>query len=180
METEEILLDYIHHWFMIYRPELDLRKNEAERIFKEIQQELNLDEVDKQFTQEIDGKVYSIEGAREAKYSMIREYLDEVYFSPTNQVCMEVAEEREFYHATEYMKDLGFLYYEEMEMFIEVVKKSEWYKEYEDTKELLTNEEFRNKIRQLFRDRKWNNFLPVREEEPFDPTIISAYPPRKD
>ena len=67
-----------------------------------------------------------------------------------------------------------------MEMFIEVVKKSEWYKEYEDTKELLTNEEFRNKIRQLFRDRKWNNFLPVREEEPFDPTIISAYPPRKD
>ena len=115
METEEILLDYIHRWFMIYRPELDLRKNEAERIFKEIQQELNLDEVDKQFTQEIDGKVYSIEGAREAKYSMIREYLDEVYFSPTNQICMEVAEEREFYHATEYMKDLGFLYYEEME-----------------------------------------------------------------
>ncbi len=53
---------------------------------------------------------------------------------------MEVAEEREFYHTTEYMKDLGFLYYEEMEMFIEVVKKSEWFKEYEDTKELLTNE----------------------------------------
>ena len=180
METEEILLDYIHRWFMIYRPELDLRKNEAERIFKEIQQELNLDEVDKQFTQEIDGKVYSIEGAREAKYSMIREYLDEVYFSPNNQVCMEVAEDREFYHATEYMTDLGFLYLVEMEMFIEVVKKSEWYKEYEDTKELLTNKEFRNKIRQLFRDRKWNNFLPVREEEPFDPTIISAYPPRKD
>ena len=37
METEEILLDYIHRWFMIYRTELDLRKNEAERIFKEIQ-----------------------------------------------------------------------------------------------------------------------------------------------
>lgn len=180
METEEILLDYIHRWFMEYRPELDMRKNEAERIFKEIQQELKLEEVDKYFTQEIDGVVYTTEGAREVKYSMIREYLDEVYSSPTNQICMEVAEEREFYHTTEFMKDLGFLYYEEMEMFISVVKESEWYKKYEDTKELLTNEEFRNKIRQLFRDRNWNNFMPVREEEPFDPTIISAYPPRKD
>ena len=37
MEKEEMLLEYIHSWFMIYRPELDLRKNEAERIFKEIQ-----------------------------------------------------------------------------------------------------------------------------------------------
>ena len=46
MNTTEFLIRYIQNWFWIYRPELDLRGDEAERIYNEIKDIVPLDKVE--------------------------------------------------------------------------------------------------------------------------------------
>ena len=173
MNTTDFLIGYIQDWFWIYRPELDLRGDEAKRIYEEIKETVSLDKV-RVITDE-EGKVVSNE--RDEKALLVRDYLEENYPSYTNQVCAAVLEEDEFRHATAAMKEIGFFYEEEYKLLLELIKGADWYKQYQDTKELFDDEDFKERIRQMLRERRWNDNLPVPKVEPFDPTIVSAYPP---
>ena len=174
MNTTEFLIKYIQNWFWIYRPELDLRGDEAKRIYDEINEILSLDKM-KIITNE-KGEV--INNERDEKAMLVRDYLEENYTSYTNLVCAEVLEEDEFRHATAAMKEIGFFYEEEYKLLVELIKnKRDWYKQYQDTKDLFDDESFKEHIRQMLRERRWNDNLPVPKVEPFDPTIKSAYPP---
>ena len=171
--TEDFLIRYIQDWFWIYRPELDLRGDEAERIYNEINEILSLDKM-KIITNE-KGEV--INNERDEKAMLVRDYLEENYTSYTNLVCAEVLEEDEFRHATAAMKEIGFFYEEEYKLLVELIKKRDWYKQYQETKDLFDDESFKEHIRQMLRERRWNDNLPLPKVEPFDPTIKSAYPP---
>ena len=142
MNTTEFLIRYIQNWFWIYRPELDLRGDEAEKIYNEIKDIVLLDKLE----------------------------------AITNEKG-EVLEEDEVRHATAAMKEIGFFYEEEYKLLVELIKKRDWYKQYQDTKELFDDESFKEHIRQMLRERRWNDNLLVPKVEPFDPTIKSAYPP---
>ncbi|WP_314055553.1 hypothetical protein [Capnocytophaga gingivalis] len=152
MNTTDFLIKYIQDWFWIYRPELDLRGDEAERLYNEIKEILLLDKV-KVITNE-EGEVISNE--RDEKAMLVRDYLEENYTSYTNLVCAEVLEEDEFRHATAAMKEIGFFYEEEYRLLVRLIKEADWYKQYRETKDLFDDESFKEHIRQMLRERRWN------------------------
>lgn len=163
MDNKNFLVNYILDWFQTYRPELDMRRNEAENFYKE-------NKFDDLFVSEEN---------RENKAIEIKMWLDRHYLSYANQICMEVSEEKEFFYATFKMKEVGFIYSEEMEAVIIELKKMEWYKDYLDNEELLHNEEFRERVRNFFREREWNNFVPLQENPPLK-DLIWQFPPNDE
>ena len=101
-----------------------------------------------------EGEVISNE--RDEKAMLVRDYLEENYTSYTNLVCAEVLEEDEFRHATAAMKEIGFFYEEEYRLLVRLIKEADWYKQYRETKDLFDDESFKEHIRQMLRERRWN------------------------
>lgn len=143
MELKNFAVQYILEWFQIYRSELDMREDEAINFYEQIKDQLVLAESNND---------------REAIALILRTFLETYYSDPTNQVCFEVVEEPEYWFVTSELKAIGFLYYEELDGLIKMVKKQDWYNDFANDESLLQNEEFKQKVRELL-DTYWHSLI---------------------
>ena len=144
MNNKNYLVKHLLDWFQMYRPELDMNQEKAEKFYEEIKEELLFVERNND---------------KELIVLFLDEYLENYYSKPINQICMEVIREDEFHQTTLALEEKGFLLDELKKIIQEFEKRnSDWYQSYEP-EEILYDKELREKVRNFLREKNWNDFI---------------------
>lgn len=144
MNNKNSQVKHLLDWFQMYRPELDMNQEKAEKFYEEIKEELLFVESNND---------------KELIVLFLNEYLENYYSKPINQICMEVIREDEFYQTTLALEEKGFLLDELKKIIQEFEKRnSDWYQSYEP-EEILEDKELREKVRNFLREKGWNDFI---------------------